>query len=81
MVYTYFSHYPNDFWLHKVAVITAVISDTLTVFANAVSMYLYLISHFGDEVYATTQPWPIVSFTPWLQGAPRESIQAGRLDP
>lgn len=56
-IYSYFSRFRNDTMLNKTFVSIALVSDIMGVIASLASVYLYAVTHFGDAVFAQTQPW------------------------
>ncbi|KAJ7485885.1 hypothetical protein FB451DRAFT_1392609 [Mycena latifolia] len=57
--YRYFAKYPRDLWFNKVCVVAALASDFITVFGCLSSVYLYMVTHWGNETYIESQPWCI----------------------
>ncbi|ESK89119.1 hypothetical protein Moror_5292 [Moniliophthora roreri MCA 2997] len=59
MCYRYFARYRNDpIWLKLVVVVTLAVDLTSTINHYA-CVYLYTITHWGDEDYLHRQYWPI----------------------
>ncbi|KAJ7488432.1 hypothetical protein FB451DRAFT_1227278 [Mycena latifolia] len=59
----YFGHFKNDNWMLKTLVIFAGIFDATGMIANYAGVYLYAVTHWGDELYLSKQYWPVPLFT------------------
>ncbi|KAJ7111936.1 hypothetical protein C8R44DRAFT_882966 [Mycena epipterygia] len=57
--YNYFLKYPKDSWFNKGSVLVALGADSMTVFACLASVYLYMVTHWGNQTYLASQPWCI----------------------
>ncbi|KAE9397919.1 hypothetical protein BT96DRAFT_921124 [Gymnopus androsaceus JB14] len=58
-VYRYYRSYPGDHVVLKGVVLLAFLIDTLSTLGNYSCVYLYTITHWGDESYVVNQYWPI----------------------
>ncbi|KAJ7866436.1 hypothetical protein B0H14DRAFT_3442431 [Mycena olivaceomarginata] len=61
----YFRHFQHDDWKLKTLVWIAFLFDTICTVGDYAWVYLYTITHAGDPVYLTGQPWtaPLHLFT------------------
>ncbi|KAJ7052907.1 hypothetical protein C8F01DRAFT_1375693 [Mycena amicta] len=55
----YFRSFPNDDWRVKVLVLTTWLIDTVAAVGNYAGVYLYTITHAGDELYLSVQNWTV----------------------
>ncbi|KAJ7052885.1 hypothetical protein C8F01DRAFT_1331550 [Mycena amicta] len=55
----YFLSFPNDDWRVKALVLTAWLIDTVAAVANYAGVYLYTITHAGDQLYLSVQNWTV----------------------
>ncbi|KAJ7323914.1 hypothetical protein DFH08DRAFT_817395 [Mycena albidolilacea] len=55
----YFRHFKHDDWKLKTLVWIAFLFDTICTVGDYAWVYLYTITHAGDPVYLTGQPWTV----------------------
>ncbi|KAJ6506957.1 hypothetical protein C8R45DRAFT_971104 [Mycena sanguinolenta] len=55
----YFRHFKHDDWKLKTLVLVTFLIDTASTVGDYACVYLYTITHAGDPVYLSKQPWPI----------------------
>ncbi|KAJ7831688.1 hypothetical protein B0H14DRAFT_3463863 [Mycena olivaceomarginata] len=55
----YFRHFKHDDWKLKTLVWFAFLFDTICTVSDYAWVYLYTITHAGDPVYLTGQPWTV----------------------
>ncbi|KAF7349050.1 hypothetical protein MVEN_01426700 [Mycena venus] len=53
----YYRHFKHDNWMLKMLVSSAIVLNSVSMFANYSSVYLYTITHWGDLVYVENQYW------------------------
>ncbi|KAF7351966.1 hypothetical protein MVEN_01158700 [Mycena venus] len=59
----YFTRYPKDSWVNKIAVIFCLLTESVTIFCSLALVYLYSVSHWGEPGYLATQPWAVPTST------------------
>ncbi|KAJ7642023.1 hypothetical protein FB45DRAFT_826272 [Roridomyces roridus] len=70
--YRYFVAFPRDLLFVKVILVLCCLVDAVCVAGNYGGVYLYAVTHWGDEEYIQDQSWPIyvyvmaTSFTAFL---------------
>ncbi|KAJ6626087.1 hypothetical protein B0H10DRAFT_572233 [Mycena sp. CBHHK59/15] len=55
----YYTNFPNDNWMLKCLVTTALTVDAVSALCNYASVYLYCITHWGEPTYLQNQYWPV----------------------
>ncbi|KAF8185622.1 hypothetical protein K438DRAFT_1973911 [Mycena galopus ATCC 62051] len=54
----YYRHFKDDKWMFKLLVSCAIAIDSVSMIANYASVYLYIITHWGDLAYLQNHYWP-----------------------
>ncbi|KAL7412419.1 hypothetical protein BDY24DRAFT_416207 [Mrakia frigida] len=80
-IYEYFSRFRNDSWFNKACVCIALVSDIGGMVSVTASVYMYTITHFGDAVYAASQPWsiPLYGVSSGVSGAVAQTFLSLRI--
>ncbi|KAJ6545600.1 hypothetical protein B0H19DRAFT_1267007 [Mycena capillaripes] len=53
----YYRHFKHDNWMLKLLVSSAIAFDCVSMIANYASVYLNVITHWGDLAYLQNQYW------------------------
>ncbi|KAL7412429.1 hypothetical protein BDY24DRAFT_416217 [Mrakia frigida] len=61
-MYQYWTRFRLDSWFNKTCVSIALCADIGGMVATTSMCYLYTVTHFGDEVYALSQPWSFILY-------------------
>ncbi|KAH8830022.1 hypothetical protein DL96DRAFT_1706842 [Flagelloscypha sp. PMI_526] len=58
----YFKLFPNDSFIYKAMVYTCIVFNIACCIAEFSSVYLYVVTHWGDVPYLANQYWPFMMF-------------------
>ncbi|KAJ7848357.1 hypothetical protein B0H14DRAFT_2768096 [Mycena olivaceomarginata] len=61
-IFMYFTRYKREPTFNKVVVVVALSGDLLTVVSSLTTVYLYMVTHWGETEYLSTQPWSIPGY-------------------
>ncbi|KAJ7237809.1 hypothetical protein C8J57DRAFT_1727794 [Mycena rebaudengoi] len=76
----FYRNFKHDNWMLKLLVSSAIAIDSVSMFANYASVYLYTITHWGDLAYLQNQYWfdPLYLFATGIVAALAQGFLAAR---